>query len=166
MMGKFLGIMISLMFCTTILFAQQRIAFLPFQNMDGNLEQNKWCYALQDSVEKEFLKSQNNGNLYYVVPADSIEMALAELNIDPNNPQYPSDMWKAVEKLNISKVITGNFNIQSQKFLINAYIYDVEMKLPDSRFQARDLFKSEDKIYTTVPVILKRLMPAFEQQAN
>lgn len=94
------------------------------------------------------------------MPQDSVEAILASLNLDPMNPQYQSDMWKAVDALNVDRVIIGNFNIQAGKFLINAYIYDPTIKLPDPRYQAKDIFKSEDKIYECIPIITKRLRPA------
>lgn len=162
-MKKFVTLLVALFIYLSAMniYAQERIAFLPFQNMDGNMDFNGWCYELQDSLQKSFLYDENNGVLYQVVPADSIDLVMAELNVDPTNPEYPSDMWKAVEKLNCSKVISGNFNVQSNRFLINAYIYDVNMKLPDPRFQARDIFKPEEKILSSIKIITKRLMPAF-----
>ncbi len=139
---------------------QVRVAVLPFENADGRMEYNIWCYNIQDSLAK-FLKSKDPEEFNYrIVPIDSIETLLADMNIDPANPQYASDLWKVVEKLNCQKVISGNFNIQDGKFLLNAYIYIPELKLPDPRYQVKNIFKDLDKIYEVVPIIGKKLRPA------
>ena len=36
--------------------------------------------------------------------------------------------------LNANKVVTGNFNFEAGKFLVNAYIYDVRMKMPNPKY--------------------------------
>jgi len=141
---------------------QIRVAILPFENADGRMEYNIWSYQLQDSLAKYLISKDPNEFNYRIVPIDSIEILLAELNINPYNPQYASDMWKVVEKLNCQKVISGNFNIQHKKFLINAYIYIPELKLPDPRYQVKDIFKdiTDEDIYSAVELIGKRLRPA------
>lgn len=142
-------------------FSQVRIAVIPFNNMDGNVQYNEWCYNLQDSLIKELLTLDPTGNYIHIVPIDSVEIILAEINIDPNNPQYESDLWTAIQKLNVRDVITGNFKIQAKRFLINAYIYDVATKLPKPEYQVRDIFKREDKIYEAVPIIARNLIKAY-----
>ncbi len=141
---------------------QIRVAVLPFENADGRMEYNIWSYQLQDSIAKYLISKDPNEFNYRIVPIDSIEVLLAELNINPYNPQYASDMWKVVEKLNCQKVISGNFNIQHKKFLINAYIYIPELKLPDPRYQVKDIFKdiTDEDIYSAAELIGKRLRPA------
>jgi len=142
---------------------QVRIAVLPFENADGRMEYNVWSYKLQDSLIK-YLKELDPDELNYcVVPNDSIEAILATMNIDPANPQYQSDMWKAVEELKCTRAIMGDFNVQGGKFLINCYVYIVEYKLADPRYQARDIFKDMDKILEAVPEIGKKLRPALLQ---
>jgi len=94
---------------------QIRVAILPFENADGRMEYNIWSYQLQDSLAKYLISKDPNEFNYRIVPIDSIEILLAELNINPYNPQYASDMWKVVEKLNCQKVISGNFNIQHKE---------------------------------------------------
>lgn len=142
--------------------AQVRVAVFPFRNMDGNLKLNIWCYQLQDSLMKALIKANEGAAMYAIVPADSIEMMLTELNIDPSNPQYETDMWTVAKKLNCKKVVTGNFNYQAERFLINAYIYDVKLKLAHPNYQARDIFKSEQNIYEAVNEIVESLLPAFQ----
>ncbi|MFP4529197.1 MAG: hypothetical protein ACLFQX_11645 [Candidatus Kapaibacterium sp.] len=141
-------------------FAQTRITVLPFQNMDGKMELNIWSYKLQDSLTKSLHQLDPAEEHFHIIPADSVEMVLAELNLDPTNPQYASDMWKAVRMLNAEKVVTGNFNIRARKFLINAYVYDVRLRLPAQDHQARDIFKKEADIYESIPIIVESLKPA------
>jgi TolB-like protein len=140
--------------------AQTRLAVLPIQNMDGKMDMNIYCYKIQDSLYKTLVTLDPQSTNFVVVPPDSIEALLTELNIDPTNPQYPSDMWKIVKRLNIQKVICGNFNLSSGKFLMNAYIYDVRTKMPNNQYQARDIFLDMDKIMDCVPQIMKELQPA------
>ena len=138
--------------------AQTRIAVLPFQNMDGKLERNIWCYKLQDSLTNALKAKDPDCKYFKIVPSDSIEQILAGMNLDPNNPQYLSDMWKAVKILNIEKVISGNFNIQADRYLINAYIYEVRTRMAVPDYQARDIFKSEENIMESIPMIVKRII--------
>lgn len=138
-----------------------RVAFLPFKNMDGKMELNKWCYSLQDSLQKHFAELDQNNAKMYVVPYDSVEMILAELNLDPSNPQYDSDMWKVVENLHAEYVITGNFVFKAERFIINAYIIDVSMKLQVTSHQARDVFVPMDRILSAVKPIAKKLQGFF-----
>lgn len=166
-MKKYLWLLFIIIFLTNYpIFSQPkgqiRVAILPFENADGRMEYNIWSYQLQDSLAKYLFSKDPNEYNYRIVPIDSIEILLAEMNINPFNPQYPSDMWKAVKKLNCQKVITGNFNIQHSKFLINAYVYIPELKLPDPRYQVRDIFKdfNDEDIYSAVEIIGKRLRPA------
>jgi hypothetical protein len=141
--------------------SQIRIAVMPFQNMEGGaIERNQLCYDFQDTLIK-LLKEQDKEEKYYrIVPADSIELVLTSLNLDPVNPQYPSDMWKAIKSFNVQKVVTGNFNIQYNKILINAYIVDSRTKLPDQKNQVRDIFLPFDKAMESLPTILNGLLPA------
>ena len=156
-------IIVSLIaFSFNSLISKDRIAVFPFINTEGTLELNIWSYNLQDSLTKAFV-SANDGDYYDIVPVDSIEMVLAEMNLDPTNPQYKTDMWKAAERLNIKKVVTGNFNLQSGTYLINAYVYDVKIKLPHPRYQAKDIFKKEDTIYESIPIIVTNILPAFKK---
>ncbi len=138
---------------------QGRIAVLPFENAHGNMDYNVWCYDLQDSLAKYLQKRDPNEYNYRIVPIDSIEALLAEMNIDPANPQYASDLWKAVEKLNCQRVITGNFIVEGNKILINAYIYIPELQLADPNFQVKNIFKDTTDVLSAVEPIGKRLRP-------
>lgn len=137
--------------------AQDRIAVLPFENLDGRLDLNVWSYNLQDSLAKELRKSDPNEYNFRVVPIDSVEIALAELNLDPNNPEYKSDMWRAIDALNVDRVVMGEFLFEDNRFIINASVMIVEYRMPDNRHMVRNIFKSEETIYESIPIIAKKL---------
>jgi hypothetical protein len=69
-------------------------------------------------------------------------------------------MWKAMEILKIERVITGNFNVQAGKLLINAYVYYTELKLAHPKYQVKNLFKTEDQVLSVIPLIHKKLRQA------
>ena len=140
--------------------SQIRVAVLPFQNMDGKIDKNIICYDLQDSVYKLLATKDPKKKYFTLVPSDSVETVLASMNLDPSNPQYVSDLWKAVKILNIKKVVMGNFNLQADKILLNGYIYDSKMKLADSKNQIRDIFKDEKTILESVEDIVNAILPA------
>lgn len=149
---------IAFVVCSGFAMAQQRIAVLPFRNMDGNLALNTWCSRLSDSVAAGLRLRDTANKYYFVVSQDTVAETLATLNLDPTNPQYESDLWKAVAMLKITRVITGNFNVQSGKMLINCYNYDVETKIPNPTGQARNLYKSIDRCLETVPTIINKML--------
>ncbi len=163
-MKHFLSIMLLAILFSGSLNAQVRVAVLPFTNMHGDAKFNIWCYNLQDSLAQELQVVDPEEKLIQIVPMDSVESVLAEMNLDPANPQYASDLWLAVEKLNVEYVITGNFKVQAKRFLINAYIYDVVTKLPNVDHQVRDIFKKETCIYESVPIIANTLIKAFKPE--
>ncbi len=138
-----------------------RVAVLPFRNMNGSFDYAERCYDLADSLYRS-LDALQGDESFDLVPADSVEDVLAGLNLDPSNPQYVSDMWKAVELLQVDKVITGGFNVKYKKIFVNAYIYDVETKLAEPKFQAKNIFKKYDKALEAVPLIVKKLTPFFD----
>lgn len=155
-------ILTILIFSFSSLYSQTRIAVLPFQNMDGNIDYNLLCYDLQEGVTASLIEDESNGEGYYIVPADSVEMVLSELNLDPSNPQYKSDLWKAVQILKVKKVVLGNFNKQSDKFLINAYVYDVKMRMAYPNNQAKDIFKTEEQIPEAISEIVSAILPGLK----
>lgn len=160
-MKKFI-LVLFLVIATTPLFSQTRVAVLPFQNMDGNIDYNVLCYDLQEALTSALIDADASGEEYYIVPADSVEMVLSELNLDPSNPQYKSDMWKAVQMLKIKKVVVGTFNKQSDKFLINTYIYDVKMRMAYPNNQAKDIFKTREQILEAIPEIVAAIQPGLK----
>ncbi|MFN8359091.1 MAG: hypothetical protein U0264_04175 [Candidatus Kapaibacterium sp.] len=151
-----------LVFGTGYASAQKRIAVLPFRNMDGNLALTPWCAKLSDSLATMLRQADSASKHYTVVPQDSVAEVLASLNLDPTNPQYESDLWKAIAMLHVERAITGNFNIQYGKMLINAYNYDVQTKIPHMS-QAKNLFRTQDKTLDAVPAILNKLLPGLMQ---
>lgn len=141
------------------IFAQQRLAVLPFVNLNGDLNYNEWCFNLQDSLAKSLKNTDLDEKNFRIVPNDSVETVLAEFNLDPDNPQYFTDLWKAIKKLNVNKVVSGEFNFQEETIIINAKIYDVKLKLPLPNNQAKDVFRKKDNIYDAINEITIAISP-------
>jgi hypothetical protein len=59
------------------------------------------------------------------------------------------------------KIISGTFRLAAKRFLVNSYIYCPETQVSDQEFQAKDIFKKEDKILEAVNTIVKQLSKAF-----
>jgi TolB-like protein len=140
-------------------FSQQRIAVLPFYNMDGKEELNKFCYQLQDSLSKELIVNNKGDVKFYVVPNDSIELVLAEMNFDPNSPSYKDDLWKALEKLKCNKAVIGELQQQGSKLVVNASLCIVDLRLPIPAYSLRNLFVKPEEIYKVIPPICRKLLP-------
>jgi len=162
MKNFFTYVFFLLLFTALPLFPQIRVTVIPFSNMNGNMQYNKYCFTLQDSIQKVLSERLANSTKYVVVPYDSVEAILTGLNLDPTNPQYLSDMWKAVKTLNIQKVISGDFNFEANKFLINSMIINVRTRLADPNYQVHDLFLPEAKIFDSVKMILDGLIEGFQ----
>ena len=159
----FLGLIIV---SSTILFAQPNIVVLPFSNLDGEYSHNTWCYELQDSVVKELKALDPDEKYDKVVAVEAIHEILSDLNIDANNPLFDAEKWNAIKivdeyDLEVDKVISGTFRIIANRYLINSYIYHPENQLTDPDYQAKDIFKKEDKILDAASIIAKRLSKAF-----
>jgi len=150
-----------LFFCSFNLFSQTRIAVIPFSNLDGNFDLNKWCYELQDSLTKALKAADPEETKMIITPAEDVMDALDDLNIDAHSSNFDSDKWRIVSGLNVDRIISGNFRITGNRFLINAYIYYPQTQLPDPDFQAKDIFKREDKVLEAVPAIVRQLSKAF-----
>ncbi len=154
------ALIVAGLMATSASIAQVKIAVLPFKNKGGNLEYLQMSYGLSDSLSVMFSEMEMADG-YELVPVEEVEFVLADLNLDPNNDQYESDMWKAVEILGVDKVVTGVFNVKYDKVFINAYIYDVETKLPDAKFKAENVYKRMESYLSAVKIIAKRLIKAF-----
>lgn len=140
--------------------AQTRVVVLPFRNMDGEIKYNLWSQQLSDSVTKAFLAVDSSQKKFMIVPHDSVEMAISELNLDPTNPQYQSDVWKAVKGLGAVMVVQGNFFLRGDRVLMNAYVYDMYTRMPHDSCFAKDIYKTPTTYMEAVPVIVKKLYPA------
>lgn len=140
--------------------AQIRVVVLPFRNMDGEISLNVWSYELADSLRNQLLAKDPAQTVFMMVDQDSVEMAISELNLDPSNVQYESDVWRAMEQLHVQRVVQGNFFRRGERVLMNAYVYDVEYKMADPEFQAKDIYKTATTYLTAVPTIVKKLYPA------
>ena len=160
LLRMFLPIVIVMLYSVD-LFAQVRVAVLPVRNMDGNLGLNSYCYSLADSLRSALAASPGQGTTFTVVPSDSIEAVLAELNLDPTSPQYESDLWKSVALLKCDYAVTGSFNMNAGRMLLNMYTYDVTTKLPNSIHAATNIFKAPEKIHQMIGVIKDKLIPGF-----
>lgn len=142
---------------------QTRVAVLPFRNMDGKIALNAWSVQLADSLRVALEAADPNGEAFVIISPDSLEMAISELNLDPTNPQYDSDVWKAVQSLGASKVVQGNFLTEGERVLMNAYVFDLATKMPEAA-QAKNIYKAKDAIMTAIPLMVKRLLPALKPQ--
>lgn len=138
--------------------SQPRVTVFPFNNVNGKLEENIWSYELRDSLETALKILDPNEEHFVMIPAEEVDVALASVNFDPSNPQWESDMWKVAEELGADKVILGNFDINANRYLINAYIIHVKTKLRDPN-QARDIFKKQEDIFDSIPIIVRSIKP-------
>ena len=159
---RMIGLLVFITVALAPGFAQQRIAVLPFRNMDHDIKYNVWSIEMADSLHKALLATPGHGVDFVLVPSDSIELAIAELNLDPMNPQYESDIWKAIRLLNVTKAVQGNFQLRDERVLINCYVYDMSTMLSDNANQAKDLFKSKTTYLETIRPIVKRIYPGLK----
>ncbi|MBU3742203.1 MAG: hypothetical protein FGM24_07945 [Candidatus Kapabacteria bacterium] len=140
--------------------AQTRVAVLPFRNMDGNIKYNVWTIEIADSLRTALANVDPSQTAFVIVPADSVEMAISELNLDPTNPQYESDVWKALGGLGVTKVVQGTLLLQGERVLINGYVYDLATKMPDATNQAKNIYKSATTYLESVSIMARKLHPA------
>ncbi|MDZ4746236.1 MAG: hypothetical protein SGJ05_09575 [bacterium] len=141
-------------------FAQARVVVLPFRNMDGEIKYNVWSLQLSDSLTKLLLANDTTQAKFVIVPNDSVEMAISELNLDPTNPQYQSDVWKAVKAMGAVMVVQGNFFLRGERVLMNAYVYDMNTRMAHGTYFAKDIYKSPTSYMEAIPVMVKKLYPA------
>ncbi len=140
--------------------AQTRIAVLPFRNTHGSMEYNERSYQLADTINAVLTEISRTDESFVIVPPDSVQDVLSTLNLDPTNPQYESDVWRAVESLHVERVVTGSFNIKYGKIVMNTSVFDVTTKLADPSHEARSVYKAYDKTFEAIPVIIKAILPA------
>jgi len=159
---KYLFLLTALCFIAVSANAKTRITVLPFENMDGKLELNVHAYDLRDSLISALVAEDPNSEFYEIVDPEDVEDELAEMNLDPTNPQYKTDLWKVINKLKIKMVVMGNFNKSGDYLLINAYIYNPKMKLPLPDHQAKDIFKKEDEVLSAIEEIKVALLPGLK----
>lgn len=149
------------LFFSVTLFSQTKIAILPFSNLDGNGDYNKYCYELQDSLTKAFQEVDAEKKFIDVLSSEEVDNAMSDMNLDANSPNFDGDKWKVLEILKCDRVISGSFKVVGERFIINAYIYYPETRISDQTYQAKDIFKKEEKLLESVSVIVKRLSKAF-----
>ena len=141
--------------------SQIRIAILPFSNLDGNADYNRYCYDIQDSLTKAFEEVDAEKKFIEIISFDEVDNAMSDMNLDANTPNFDGEKWKVLEILECDRVISGTFRFVGGRFVINAYIYYPETRISDQDYQAKDIFKREEKIMEAVPVIVRRLSKAF-----
>jgi TolB-like protein len=141
-------------------FAQKRVVVLPFRNMDGEISYNPWRTELADSLRTALLAVDPAQTSFTIVAQDSVEMAISDLNLDPNNAQYESDVWRAVKNLKADLAVSGNFFLRGERVLMNAYVYDVQYQIANQEHQAKNLYKSPATYLEAVAVMTKKLYPA------
>ncbi len=162
-MKKPFFILFAFLAITISAFAQPvRVAVLPIRNMDGNLSLNTYCYKIADSLRAALTLHELNGKQFYIVPSDTVEAVLAELNLDPNNAQYESDIWKSVAILNCQYVVTGTFNVNGGRMLVNMYCYDLKTKVADPTNNAKNIFKAPERVLETIGIMRDKLVPALK----
>lgn len=144
------------------LIGQVRVAVLPIKNLDGNMQLLTYSYSIADSLRALLSAHPEHGKQFSMIPADTMEQALAEFNLDPTSPQFESDLWRGIAKLNCKYAITGSFEITGGRMVLNLYVYDVATKLADQTHAARNLFKAPDKIFEVLPIAVKKLVPALK----
>lgn len=136
-----------------------KITVLPFTNLNGEFDRNIVAYDLQEAINAKLEELDSEGE-FELVPLMDVELELSNLNLDPSNPQYESDLWKAVSNLGVKKVLLGSYDYKDGKYLINAYVYDARMKLAHPRFQSKDNFIDEDKVTELAEKIVNDLKGA------
>lgn len=144
--------------------AQKRVVVLPFRNMDGEVAYNPWRYELADSLRSALLAVDPAQKAFMMVDQDSVELAISELNLDPNNAQFESDVWRAVKNLKADLVVQGNFFLRGERVLMNAYVYNVEFQIANQEHQAKNLYKTPTTYMEAVPIMTKKLYPALIAQ--
>ncbi|GMV54168.1 MAG: hypothetical protein AMXMBFR68_19600 [Ignavibacteria bacterium] len=140
--------------------AQTRVVVLPFRNMDGEVSLNVWSFDLADSLRRMLVNTDPAQTAFVMIPQDSVDLVTSEFNLDPTNVQFESDVWRAVAKLKADKVVQGNFFRRGGRVLMNAYVYDVEFKMADPEYQAKNLYKTPETVLDVVPDMAKKLYPA------
>ncbi len=143
------------------LFSQIKIAILPFSNLDGNSDYNKYCYEIQDSLTKAFLEVDIEKKFIDVLSLEEVDNAMSDMNLDANAPNFDGQKWNVLEILKCDRVISGTFRVVGERFVINSYIYYPETRISDQTHQAKDIFKKEEKILEAIPVIVRKLSKAF-----
>ena len=144
--------------------AQTRVAVLPFRNTHGSMEYNERSYQLADSINHALAVIAQQDPSFVIVPPDSVNEVLSGLNLDPTNPQYESDVWRAVEALHVDRVVTGTFNIKYGKIIMNTSVYDVRTKLADQSHESKSVYKAYDKTFEAIPTIVKAILPAVNKK--
>lgn len=139
-------------------FSQTTVAVLPFRNMDGNIKLDVYSSKLSDSLYKEIEKIAGELGIK-LITNEQVEKTISSLKEGETHPNYEATMWKAAEMLGTNKVVSGTFNMQNDRLLVNAYIYDSVLRLQDSQNKAINLFKAPESVMEVIPIIVRKLKP-------
>lgn len=139
-------------------FSQTTVAVLPFRNMDGNIKLDVYSSKLSDSLYKEIEKIAGDLGIK-LITNEQVEKTISSLKEGETHPNYEATMWKAAEMLGTNKVVSGTFNMQNDRLLVNAYIYDSVLRLQDSQNKAINLFKAPESVMEVIPIIVRKLKP-------
>ena len=153
-------LVISIVFVSAFLqsFSQTIIAVLPFRNMDGNINLDMYSSKLSDSLYKEIEKISSELGIK-LIANEQVESAINSLKEGEAHPNYEATMWKAAELLGTHKVVSGTFNMQNDRLLVNAYIYDSKLRMQDPQNKAINLFKAPSAVFEVIPIIVRKLKP-------
>lgn len=153
-------LVLSFVFFSSFLqsFAQTTIAVLPFRNMDGNINLDMYSSKLSDSLYKEIEKISTELGIK-LITNEQVEKAINSLKEGEAHPNYEATMWKAAELLGTNKVVSGTFNMQNDRLLVNAYIYDSKLRMQDPQNKAVNLFKAPAAVFEVIPIIVRKLKP-------
>ncbi len=136
-------------------YAQQpsRIAVLPLQNLHGLIDYNALCYEFADSLAKALRKQSSRQ--FTVIHPDTVDLAVLQVNLNPDNPQFLSDRWIVAAKLGADKVVTGTLNVRYGKVFINIAVYDIRTKRAE--FQLRNLYRSQKQYLQLVNQVAQKV---------
>ncbi len=159
---KILLLGIFLLISTSITgFSQTSVAVLPFRNMDGNINLDIYSTKLSDSIYVEIEKIAKDLGIK-LISNEEVEKSINSLKEGETHPNYEATMWKAAEILGSDKIVSGTFNMQNDRLLINAYIYDTTLRLQDPNNKAVNLFKPASTVFEVVPIIVRKLKPGLK----
>ncbi|MBL8003695.1 MAG: hypothetical protein JNL36_01245 [Candidatus Kapabacteria bacterium] len=151
---------LAILFCISYIdtLSQTTVAVLPFRNMDGNIKLDVYSSKLSDSLYKEIEKIAGDLGIK-LITNEQVEKTISSLKEGETHPNYEATMWKAAEMLGTNKVVSGTFNMQNDRLLVNAYIYDSVLRLQDSQNKAINLFKAPESVMEVIPIIVRKLKP-------
>ncbi len=152
-----LFLLLVVILATVSMHAQDKIAVLPFTNLDGKEEINEFCQMFQDSLIAHFKAGDPDELNYTIISADIIAKELDAIGTYPTKPSYQDDLWGVIEKLGCQRAVMGELMMNGKKIVVNVSVYDVELRLPMPKHQIRNLFAPPERMSSLYPRIAKKL---------